>query len=188
MGEPQFTSLSPNSGDTEWDLLAKLVLLFGGTPASEDTAQALLAQLVTLAGGGSSARLGLNPANLSGSEDYQGITFTVTNGGSALSIMQPAIIAGDGTAGLASNADANHPARGIVASAASAGQPVTLLVLGLLLNTAANFTPGGTLYLGESDITQTIPVGTGIVVQQVGFALTADIAFIDINSTYLVLQ
>lgn len=189
MGEPQFNSLSPNSGDTEWDLLAKLVLLFGGTPASEDTAQALLAQLVSLAGGSSGGGLAWNPANLSGAQDYEGITFTVLNDADPIEFMQPVIIGGSGKAALADNSNAgDRPARGIAVNDSTADEAVTILVLGLLLNNAANFTPGEPIYLGAQALTQTIPSASGEAVQQLGFALTTKIAFIDINSTYLVLQ
>lgn len=48
-GVLEFSTLTPQSDDTQWDLLAKLVLLFGGVPASQDTARALIARLVELA-------------------------------------------------------------------------------------------------------------------------------------------
>lgn len=48
-GVLEFSTLAPQSDDTQWDLLAKLVLLFGGVPASQDTARALIARLVELA-------------------------------------------------------------------------------------------------------------------------------------------
>jgi hypothetical protein len=45
----------------------------------------------------------------------------------------------------------------------------------------SGLTPGGDVYLGSGGgITQIVPVGSGKLVQEVGFAVTADTIFIDI--------
>lgn len=186
MGEPQFASLSPDSGDTEWDLLAKLVLLFGGTPASADTAQGLLSQLVSLANGGSGGGVSLNAENLTTDHSYQGITLgNATVLGSPLNFGDVLTEESDGGWVEWTFASA-APARGICV-ADSSGGVTTVLFTGLVRDDSFSFTPGETLYATESGISGTPPSASGEIVQQIGFALSADIAFIDMNSTFLTL-
>lgn len=88
-------------------------------------------------------------------------------------------------------ADANgaglFPARGIAVATALTTVAVTVLVNGVVRNDAWNWTPGGAIYLSATPgaITQTAPSTTGDNVQQVGYAITADIAFFDFNSTFV---
>lgn len=88
-------------------------------------------------------------------------------------------------------ADANgagaFPAMGLAVATALTTVAVTVLVLGTVRNDAWNWTPGGLIYLDVTAgaLTQTAPATTGDNVQQVGFAITADIAFFDFNSTFV---
>lgn len=85
-------------------------------------------------------------------------------------------------------ADANgtgtYPARGIVTATVSTGNATSVIVQGTVRNDAWNWTPGGTIYLSTTagGLTQTAPATSGDKVQQVGFALTADIAYFDFAS------
>ena len=61
---------------------------------------------------------------------------------------------------------------------------MSVLVEGTVRNDAWAWTPGGTIYVSATPggLTQTPPATSGDKVQQVGFALTADIAFFNFNS------
>lgn len=85
------------------------------------------------------------------------------------------------------NGSGTYPARGLATATVSTGNATTVLVHGTVRNDAWNWTPGGAIYLDTAagGLTQTAPSTSGDKVQQVGFALTADIAFFDFNSTYL---
>lgn len=85
-------------------------------------------------------------------------------------------------------ADANgastYPARGLAIAAYVDTNPAVILREGTVRNDAWNWTPGGTLYLSTTagGLTQTPPAASGDKVQQVGFALTADIAYFNFAS------
>lgn len=93
-----------------------------------------------------------------------------------------------GAAGTWLLADANgtgtYPARGLAAAAGTDGNPLSVVVKGTVRNDAWNWTPGGTIYLSATPgaLTQSAPATSGDKVQQIGFALTADIAFFDFAS------
>ncbi len=85
------------------------------------------------------------------------------------------------------SSDAAAPARGLATTTQLTTVAVNVLVHGVVRNDAWAWTPGQPIYLSETAgaLTQTVPVTSGAIVQAVGFALTADIAFFDFNSTYL---
>lgn len=85
------------------------------------------------------------------------------------------------------NGSGTYPARGMAVASALTGVATIVLTYGTVRNDAWNWTPGGTLYLSTSPggLTQSAPATSGDQVQAVGYALTADIAFFDFNSTYL---
>lgn len=87
------------------------------------------------------------------------------------------------------NGSGTYPARGLAVTTQLTTAAVNVLTYGVVRHDAFAFTPGGTLYLSESagGITQTAPVTSGSVVQQIGFALDADTIFVDFNSTFLTL-
>lgn len=88
-------------------------------------------------------------------------------------------------------ADANgtgtYPARGLAIATATTGNAVSVLVHGVVRNDAWAWTVGAPIYLSTTagGLTQTAPSASGDKVQVVGFALSADVAFFDFNSTYL---
>jgi hypothetical protein len=92
------------------------------------------------------------------------------------------------------DADANgsgtYPARGLATATVSTGGASTVVTHGTVRNDAWNWTPGGAVYLSTTagGLTQTAPSGSGEIVQVVGFALTADILFVNITGEYLTLQ
>jgi hypothetical protein len=85
------------------------------------------------------------------------------------------------------NGSGTYPARGLATATVAGAGATSVLVHGTVRNDAWNWTIGGTLYLSATagGLTQTAPSTSGDKVQAVGFALTADIAFFDFNSTYL---
>lgn len=89
---------------------------------------------------------------------------------------------------LASNEDGvTIPAQGLaVAATAGADEAVTVLVYGIVRNDSWTWTVGGAIYLGvDGALTQTTPSSSGEIVQKVGYAISADIAFFDFNSTVI---
>lgn len=124
-----------------------------------------------------------------GSDDtYTGTTITGLNAGATIAQWEAVYLDGSSTWQLADANGANtYPARGLAVAAYVSTNPATILVHGTVRNDAWNWTPGGTIYLSGTPgaLTQTAPSTSGDKVQQVGFALTADIAFFDFNSTFL---
>lgn len=85
------------------------------------------------------------------------------------------------------NGSGTYPARGLAVTTESTGNATTVIDHGNIRNDAWNWTPGGTIYLSVTagGLTQTAPSTSGDKVQQVGYALTADIARFDFNTTYV---
>lgn len=81
------------------------------------------------------------------------------------------------------------PARGIALRGTAGTVNLPVLTYGVVRNDGFSFTPGATLYLSETagEITETAPVTSGSVVQQLGYALDADTIFVDFCSTYITL-
>lgn len=124
-----------------------------------------------------------------GSDDtYTGITIVGLNAGATIAQWEAVYLDGSSTWQLAdANGSSTYPARGLAVAAYVSTNPATILTYGTVRNDAWNWTPGGAIYLSGTvgALTQTAPSASGDKVQQVGFALTADIAFFDMNSTYL---
>jgi lysophospholipase L1-like esterase len=82
------------------------------------------------------------------------------------------------------NGSGTYPARGLVSATASTGNASSVITRGTVRNDAWSWTPGGQLYLSTTagSLTQTAPSTSGDKVQQIGFALTADIIFVDFAS------
>jgi hypothetical protein len=79
---------------------------------------------------------------------------------------------------------------GVAVSTATTGNAVSVLTQGTVRNDAWNWTVGGTVYLSTdpsttSGMTQTAPTGASDVVQLIGYALTADIIYVNISGEYL---
>lgn len=124
-----------------------------------------------------------------GSDDtYTGTTINGLNAGATIAQWEPVYLGASSTWLLAdANGSGTYPARGLAVAAYVNTDPAMILVLGTVRNDAWAWTPGGAIYLSGTAgaLTQTAPSTSGDKVQQVGFALTADIAFFDFNSTYL---
>lgn len=124
-----------------------------------------------------------------GSDDtYTGITVAGLNAGATIAQWEAVYLGGSSTWLLAdANGSGTFPARGLAIAAYINTNPATILVHGTVRNDAWNWTPGGTIYMSGTAgaLTQTAPSTSGDNVQQVGFALTADIAFFDFNNAYL---
>lgn len=124
-----------------------------------------------------------------GSDDtWTGTTIAGLNAGATIAQWEAVYLGSSSTWLLAdANGTGTYPARGLATAAYSSTDPAVVLVHGTVRNDAWNWTPGGTIYLSGTagSLTQTAPSTSGDKVQQVGFALTADIAFFDFNSTFL---
>jgi hypothetical protein len=118
----------------------------------------------------------------------EGLQVTGLNAGATIAQWETVYLDGSSTWQLAdANGSSTYPARGLATAAYVSTNPAAILVRGTVRNDAWNWTPGGALYLSGTPggLTQTAPSTSGDKVQVVGFALTADIAFFDFNSTYL---
>ena len=127
-------------------------------------------------------------AALVSNNTYAGMTITGLNAGATIAQWEAVYLGGASTWLLAdANGSGTYPARGLAVAAYVDTDPATILVCGTVRNDAWNWAPGGAIYLSATagGLTQTAPSTSGDQVQQVGFALTADIAFFDFNSTYL---
>lgn len=124
-----------------------------------------------------------------GSDDtYTGQTISGLNAGATIAQWEAVYLDSSSTWQLAdANGSGTYPARGLAVAAYVNTNPAIILVHGTVRNDAWAWTPGGTIYLSGTAgaLTQTAPSTSGDKVQQVGFALTADIIFVDFNSTYL---
>lgn len=124
-------------------------------------------------------------AALASDDTYQGTTITGLNAGASIAQWEAVYVGGSSTWLLAdADGSGTYPARGLAVAAYSSTNPATIVTRGTVRNDAWNWTPGGTIYLSTTagGLTQTAPSTSGNKVQQVGFALTADIAFFDFAS------
>lgn len=85
------------------------------------------------------------------------------------------------------NGSGTFPARGLAIATVTTGNATEVMIQGTVRNDAWNWTIGGAIYLSGTagGLTQTAPSASGDKVQVVGYALTADIAYFDFNSTYV---
>jgi hypothetical protein len=85
------------------------------------------------------------------------------------------------------NGTSTYPARGLAVAAYSSGNAAEVVVRGTARNDAWNWTVGAPLYLSTTPgaLTQTAPATSGDQIQVVGYALTADIAYLDFNGEYV---
>lgn len=76
---------------------------------------------------------------------------------------------------------------GLAATAGTDNNPLTVVTEGVVRNDAWNWVVGGDLYLGESGaLTQTQPSTAGDIVQKVGFAITADVIYLNVGDATLI--
>lgn len=113
---------------------------------------------------------------------------TGLNAGATIAQWETVYLGGSSTWLLAdANGSGTYPARGLAVAAYSNTDPATILTYGTVRNDAWTWTIAGPIYLSATPggLTQTAPATSGDQVQVVGYALTADVAFFDFNSTYL---
>jgi len=131
-------------------------------------------------------------ADAKSNEEYSGIIITGRNAGEAIDQGNP--VYWDATDSEWKEADANaagkFPARGIALETGSDGNPMAVLVQGIMRHDDWNFgTVGGTIFLSEdtgdnAGLTQTAPSDTDDCVQCVGFALSDDEAYFNFTPVY----
>lgn len=129
--------------------------------------------------------LGVRSGALGTDDTYNGVTITGLNAGATIAQWEAVYLGGSSTWLLAdANGSGTFPARGVAVAAYVSTNPATILVEGTVRNDAWAWTPGGTIYLSGTAgaLTQTAPSTSGDKVQQVGFALTADIAYFNFAS------
>lgn len=124
-----------------------------------------------------------------GTDDtYSGTSISGLNAGATIAQWEAVYLGGSSTWLLAdANGSGTYPARGLAVASYVNTNAAIIVVHGTVRNDAWTWTPGGTIYLSTTAgaLTQTAPSASGDKVQAVGFALTADIAFFDFNSTYV---
>jgi hypothetical protein len=126
-----------------------------------------------------------------GSDDtYTGIAINGLNAGATIAQWEAVYMGGSAKWLLAdANGSSTYPARGLAVAAYADTNAAIILTQGTARNDAWNWTPQGNIYLSATPgaLTQTAPSGSGDKVQIVGWAITADIAYFDFNSSYLTL-
>jgi hypothetical protein len=130
-------------------------------------------------------------AALAVDDTYAGTTISGRNAGATIAQWEAVYVGGSSTWLLAdANAAGAAPARGLAVAAYVDTNPAIILTQGTVRNDAWNFTPNGPIYLSATPgaLTQTAPSTSGDIVQQVGYAITADVAYFDFNSTYLTVE
>jgi hypothetical protein len=126
-----------------------------------------------------------NSSSLDSNSTFTGNTLTGLNAGATISQFNAVYLGGSST-WLAADADGTntYPARGLSIAAYVDTNAATVLVRGVVRNDSWTWTPGGTIYISTTAgaLTQTAPSASGSKVQQVGFALTATVAYFDFAS------
>ncbi len=124
-------------------------------------------------------------ATLGSDNTKSSITLAGLNAGATIAQWEAVYLGSSSTWLLAdANGSSTYPARGLAVAAYSSTNAAIVLREGVVRNDAWNWTPGGTIYLSGTAgaITQTAPSASGDKIQQVGFALTADIAYFNFAS------
>jgi len=129
-------------------------------------------------------------ADLTDNETWDGIAIGSLTADVALAFGETVVL--NATSEWA-KADANgaglFPSAGLCVQAAAGGSGTTVLIQGTVRMNAHGFTIGAPLYLSGTpgDLTNTPPVASGDCVQKVGYALTADVLFLNFNGEYVTL-
>lgn len=116
--------------------------------------------------------------------------FAISNINAGATIAQWEAVYYDFTAGEWLLADANgsstYPSQGLAVAASTDGNALSVMTHGIVRNDAWNWS-AGPIYLSATagGLTQTAPSTAGDKVQVVGFAVTADVAYFNFNTTFL---
>lgn len=130
-------------------------------------------------------------AALAVDDTYSGTTISGRNAGATIAQWEAVYVGGSSTWLLAdANAAGAAPARGLAVAAYVDTNPAVILTQGVVRNDAWAWTPNGAIYLSATPgaLTQTPPATSGDIVQQVGWAITADVAYFGFDSTYLTVE
>ncbi len=128
------------------------------------------------------------PGNLSVDDTYAGMVITGIVNSGGVSQWDAVTINASSQWVLADANGANlFPANGLAVATTLTAVAVSVLTQGVVRNDAWSWTPRGRIYLSTTagGLTQTAPSTSGDQVQDVGYALTADIAFFNFNGVYL---
>lgn len=126
-------------------------------------------------------------ATISTDDQAVGITLTGRNFGATVAQWESVLLGPSGTWILAdADGTGTYPAQGLAVASGTSGNAATILTQGHARNDAWNWTPGGAIYISTTagGLTQTAPSTSGNIVQPVGVAETADIAYFHFNQTY----
>lgn len=119
-------------------------------------------------------------------DTWGGRAITGVNAGATIAQWESVYMGSGGEWLLAdANGSGTYPCRGLAAAAGTDNNPMTVVTEGVIRNDAWNWTTlGGTIYLSTTagGLTQTPPSGSGEIVQQVGFAISADVMYLSIGS------
>jgi hypothetical protein len=124
-----------------------------------------------------------------GSDDtFTGDTITGLNNSGGVTQWDAVYLNGSSQWVLAdANGTGTYPATGLATATVATGNATTVLVRGVVRNDAWTWTPGGRIYLSTTagGLTQTAPATSGDKVQDVGFALSADVAWINFDGVFV---
>lgn len=118
-------------------------------------------------------------------DTFHGVTLTGLLAGATIAQWEVVYLGGSSTWLLAdANGSGTYPARGLAVASYASTDPAKILVHGTARNDAWSWTPGGDLYVSATagGITQTAPSTAGDKVQKIGFALTADVIFVNFGT------
>lgn len=160
-----------------------LTLVAGGniTLTTDNTAKSVT---IASSGGGGGAT-NFDTATLSSDNTKVGITVSGQNAGASLTQWDLVYMGASSTWLKAdANGSGTYPARGMAVAAYSNTDPAVVIREGIVRHDAWSWTPGGTLYMSitAGEMTQTPPSTATEKIQQVGFAITADIAYVNFAS------
>jgi hypothetical protein len=114
-------------------------------------------------------------ADLTQNETYDGLVMTGLVAGESITKFKVVTVNTSGAVVMANAADGER-ARGIALNAATSGQKVDILVVGVVRNNAWNFDPSSQLYLGANGAIDIVPNSNPDETNQVfGIALSADV-------------
>jgi trimeric autotransporter adhesin len=167
-------------------LVSGNIILGGGTGAAPFTSNiSVSGNNTTLPGNLTAGGAVILTATLSTDDTFRGTALSGLNAGATIAQWEVVYLDGSSTWQLAdADGSGTYPARGVAVAGYSSTDPAVILREGTARNDAWSWTPGGTLYISATPggLTQTPPSTSTHKVQQVGFALTADIAYFNFAS------
>jgi hypothetical protein len=130
------------------------------------------------------------PPTLAADDTHNGRTISLNNSG-GVTQWDAVYLNGSSQVVLAdANGSGTYPVLGLAATTETTGNPVAVVVDGVVRNDAWTWTPGGTVFLSTTagGLTQTAPATTGDRLQVVGIALDADTLLLRISADVFTVQ